>query len=105
MNARALLWLLPAAIYLAFFFWYTDFAGPLTPTEIDSYAARLEHSGAAPERIERMREFMRADTGRQLLMVNALDMAQNPIPPEGAAPGATADDLLDHYMEHMYPAL
>lgn len=104
-NRRALLWLLPATAYLAFCFWYTDLAGPLTPAEIETYAGRLAHSGAAPDRIERMRTFMRADSGRQLLMVNVLDMAQTPNLPPGAPPDATAEDLLDHYMEHMYPAL
>ncbi len=100
-----MLWLLSATAYIVFCLWYTNLAGPLTTAEIETYAGRLAQSGATPERIERMREFMRADNGRQLLMVNLLDMAQTPQLPDGAPRDASADDLLDHYMEHMYPAL
>jgi hypothetical protein len=104
-NARARLWSIPAVLWIAFTVWYTDFGGPLTPEEIDRYVGRLETQGAAPERIAGVRAFMEADTGRQFVMVNLIDMADAPAAVRGAPDGADADDLLDLYMEHMYPAL
>ena len=104
-SKRALLWLLPAVLYGAFWAWYTDLRGPLTATEIDDFVGRMGAAGASGERIARLRQFMEEDTGSQFLMVNLLDMADAPPAVPGAPPDATADDLMDHYMEHMYPAL
>ncbi len=38
-------------------------------------------------------------------MVNLLDMAEDPSPVEGAAPDATAEELMNRYLEHMLPEL
>jgi hypothetical protein len=38
-------------------------------------------------------------------MLNALDMNDNPPDVEGAEPGESAQQLMDRYMEHMYPEL
>lgn len=104
-QTRVLLWSIPAVVYLLFCYWYTDFSGPLTAKEIEYYAARLAENGASPERVAQIRRFMEADTGRQLIMVNVIEMAPSPRAVDGAPAGATADDLLDRYMEYMYPAL
>jgi hypothetical protein len=105
MHTRAALWTVPALVYLLFCYWYTDLSGPLTNAEIDGYVAKLEQSGGAPDRIAKIRRFLEADTGRQFIMVNMLDMSTAPPAVDGAAPNASADELLDHYMAHMYPAL
>jgi len=100
-----LLWVLPTAGYVLFWLWYTDLSGPMTSEEIESVVARLESGGADPARIARLRRFMEEDKGRQFLMVNVIDMADQPpeLPATGA--GADADALMAHYMEHMYPEL
>jgi len=49
LSKRTLLWLVPAAAYLAFTIWYTDLSGPLTQAEVDAYAQRMLASGASPE--------------------------------------------------------
>ena len=49
--------------------------------------------------------FMEEDTGRQFLMINNIDMNENPDPVEGAEPGETAEQLMGRYREHMYPEL
>jgi len=105
MSARMLLWSVPAVIYVAFCYWYTDLSGPLSRAEIERYTAMLETNGSAPERIANIRRFMEADSGRQFIMVNVIDMADSPPSIPGAPPNATADDLMDRYMEHMYPEL
>ncbi|MDC3402209.1 hypothetical protein OA101_04020, partial [Alphaproteobacteria bacterium] len=85
--------------------WYTDLGGPLSQSEIDDFVAELTANGADTANIELIKEFARGDTGRQILMVNNLDMNENPPSVEGAAAGETADQLIGRYMEHMYPAL
>jgi hypothetical protein len=104
-RAHTLLWSVAAVFYLAFCGWYTNLSGPLTGEEIEHYADLLAKHGATGERIAQMRRFMAADTGRQLIMVNVIDMARDPPPVEGAAPGDSADALLDRYMQFMWPAL
>ena len=98
MSKRMLLWSATGAVYLLFTLWYTNLSGPLTTAEIDHYVALLEQEGAAPDRIAQVRGFLEADTGRQFVMVNLIDMADAPPQIPGAPPNATADDLLDIYM-------
>jgi len=104
-SKRLLLWLVPAAFYVLFVVWYTDFAGPLSDEEIDKFVAVLEERGANSETVAKLEGFLRNDSGRQFLMLNALDMNDNPPDVEGAAPGESADQLMARYMEHMLPEL
>lgn len=105
MSTRTKIWLVPALLYGVFVFWYTDFGGPLSDTEVDQIVKRMEASGRSPEMITYIEAFARQDTGRQFLMVNNIDMNENPPDVEGAKPGESASDLMDRYMEHMIPAL
>jgi hypothetical protein len=107
-TPRRWLWLAAALLYGAFWLWYTPLGGPLTPVEVENFLARLEagSEGAAdPGRLERLRRFMAEDSGRQFVMVNVIDLADQPpaLPATGA--GAPASALLGYYMAHMYPAL
>jgi hypothetical protein len=105
MKARTKLWLVPAAIYAAFTLWYTDFGGPLSNAEIQQNIDAMRGNGVSEERIASMTRFMREDTGRQLLMINALDLNPNPPDTPGAEPGETGEQLMARYMAHMLPAL
>lgn len=105
MNKRSLLWLIPAGLYALFVAWYTDFGGPLSDEEVDNFVAVLEERDADPETIAKLEGFLRNDSGRQFLMLNALDMNDNPPDVKGAAPGENADQLMARYMEHMIPEL
>lgn len=105
MKARTKLWLVPAAIYAAFTLWYTDFGGPLSDAEIQQNIDAMRGNGVSEERIASMTRFMREDTGRQLLMINALDLNPNPPDTAGAQPGETGEQLMARYMAHMLPAL
>jgi hypothetical protein len=104
-RRRILIWALPTLIYIAFVGWYTDFGGPLDETEIAMYLERLETTGFSDEQRERIRGFMETDTGRQFLMVNVIDYADDPPDVPGAEPGESAAELMNRYMEHMYAAL
>jgi len=101
MNGRPVLWLGSALVYARFCFRYTDCAGPLAPDEIASFVQRLEAGGFDDQQIADLRVFMETDTGRQFLMVNALDYVEDPPDVEGAPDGASAQALMDLYMEHM----
>jgi hypothetical protein len=105
MNRRIWLWGVPALCYAVFFCWYTDLGGPLEPDEIAVYLEKFEAIGATPEFRTSIRRFMETDSGRQFLMVNILDMAENPPDVPGAEPGESAEQLMNRYMEHMYPEL
>jgi hypothetical protein len=64
-----------------------------------------EAGGAAPDEIAKIREFLESDTGDDFVMVNVIEMNDPPPRMEGAPEDATAQDLMDRYMEHMYPEL
>jgi hypothetical protein len=97
--------LVPAALYALFVLWYTDFGGPLSDAEVDNFVSTLAERGSDPETIAYLETFLGEDSGRQFLMVNVLDMHDDPPDVEGAAPGETADQPMARYMEHMFPEL
>ncbi|MDG2334408.1 MAG: hypothetical protein P8Q97_09320 [Myxococcota bacterium] len=105
MTGRWMLWIVPLVLYIGFSAWYTDLGGQLRPGEIAVFSEALEENGLAPERVERIRRFMESDRGRQFFMVNAIDMNEDPPDVEGARPGASAEELMGRYMEHMYAEL
>jgi len=105
MTARSKLWIITSALYLSFFAWYTDFRPPLTDQEIDQYVASRLAGGSDLAGIHRVEKMLRNDTGRQFLMINAIDYNESPGLVEGAEPGESAQDLMDRYMQHMLPAM
>jgi hypothetical protein len=112
-RTRLALWLVPAVLYAMFWFWYTPTGGPLTAAEIELFTARVlaartagpEGEETDPRRMERLHRFMTEDTGRSFVMVNMLDMADAPPDLPATGPDASADALMDHYMQHMYVEL
>ena len=105
MTQRSKIWLSSALVYAAFVFWYTDFSGPLSDAEVDQFVVTMTQNGSDPSTVAYLETFLRNDSGRQFLMLNALDMNDNPPDVEGAEPGESAQQLMDRYMEHMYPEL
>ena len=107
------IWISLLVIYAGFFLWYTDIGGKLDKEEIEFFLEKLEENASAnsadPETYNSqknlIKRFMEEDTGRQFLMVNNIDMDDDPEDVEGAEPGESAERLLDRYMEHMYAQL
>ena len=58
-----------------------------------------------PRTMESLQKFMREDSGKQFLMVNVIDMSENPVFPDGTAAEESSDMLMNKYMEHMYGEL
>ena len=110
MNNSMKIWISLLVIYAGFFLWYTDMGGKLDEEEIEFFLEKLEENASVNSddsrtQISRIKRFMEEDTGRQFLMVNNIDMNENPEDVEGAEPGESAESLLDRYMEHMYSQL
>ena len=101
---RRYLWLGGAIIYTLFFSWYTNFDGPMRADEIEAVLKRVEQSGRSAENLSNLEHFMRSDTGNDFIMVNLLDMNESPPELPATGPDAGPMELINHYMEHMYPA-
>jgi hypothetical protein len=95
MRRSLILWSILAALYLGFRLWYDGGGGPLTPEEVQHYVAILEQREMDPARIENLRKFLSEDTGSDFVMANFIDLQD--------VPGAQEE--LDRYMAHMYPAM
>ena len=100
-------WFISTVIYLVFFFWYTNTSGPLSQAEIDLVIERMDKGETTISEEDRSNflEFLRDDDGGDFYMVNFLDVNENPPIMEKTGESATATDLLDYYMEYMYPEL
>lgn len=105
MTNRAKLWGISTIFYIAFFGWYTDLGGPLSDQEVDEYVTERLADGADADTIAYLEQFFRNDSGRQFLMLNAIDYNENPGDVEGAEPGENAQQLMARYMQHMLPAM
>ena len=108
-------WLILGAVYIGFFFWYTDMGGKLSQEEIQIFIKKHEQNiindGVSPDseefqlRIDFLKKFMEEDNGKQFIMVNNIEMNKNPEDVAGANSGESADQLMSRYMEHMWPNL
>ena len=109
------IWLVLGAIYVGFFFWYTDMGGKLTQKEIQGFIEKQEqnilNSGVSRDseefrlRIDFIRRFMEEDNGKQFIMVNNIEMNKDPGDVSGINPSESSDQLLSKYMEHLWPNL
>ena len=104
-------WISLLVIYSSFFIWYTDLGGKLTDDEIEYYANKFESNALKDGRVieprikELLQKFMEEDSGKQFIMVNVIDMSENPTFPDGAVSDESSDVLMNEYMEHMYVEL
>ena len=96
------IFIIAIVVYALFFLWYTNLSGPMSDQEIDEAIIGLRANGMAENNIEHWERFMKSDTGDQFIMLNNIDM--NPSPPKmpDTPEGATAQELMDVYMDHMY---
>lgn len=107
MTSTKWTWLILATLYTAFFSWYTSFKGPLNDEEIAHYltlSAQLNPDAPA-EYTANLRKFMEDDTGDDFVMINIIDMYEQPHQIEGVHPDETSDEVMAKYMEYMFPAM
>lgn len=105
MPRNALVWGTLVLLYLAFFAWYTSFDGPLSDEEIERFVALMQERGRTPEEIADLRAFLESDTGDDFAMVNVIELRESPLRVAGVGPEESASDVLDRYLEYMWPAL
>lgn len=106
MMRPAVLWFLVAGAYVAFFAWYTGAGEPLSTDEVDGYIEKLaQREGRDPERLEVFRAFLEADTGDDFIIVNAIELHDEPVATGEMKAGETSAEALDRYMAFMWPAL
>jgi hypothetical protein len=67
--------------------------------------AVFEARGAAPARVEELREFLASDTGDDFVMANFIHFRDEPLRGGAVQPGESSQQALDRYMAHMVPAL
>ena len=102
-NLAARVWLVLFFLYVAFFSWYTSFAGPLTSEEIAHYRGVVEEiSDGDPERIAVWQHFMQTDTGDDFGMISVVDLRETPTPIEGVEPGESSEEVLAEYTEPFF---
>jgi len=104
-SFRIWVWAIPLLLFGVFWLWYTPLSGPMKADEIDEIVTALEARGAPPETVDLFRTFFEEDDGKSFLMVNLIDMHDEPVELPATGPDASSDALLGHYMEYMYPAL
>ena len=85
-------------VWALFCLWYTNLKGPLTSTEIDHYMTILKERGdpelTDPAIFSKLRHFLEQDKGRQLFMVNAIDLN-----PDGGA------ENMQKYARYVIPSM
>ena len=104
-NSRFILWSIVLIIYTIFFCWYTNLKGPLSTEEIDYYVERLIENGSSPENIKNAKKFLTEDKGKDFYMFNMMDFSDSPPDLPATGSNASASDLMNHYMEYMFPEL
>ncbi len=100
-------WAIAVLVYLIFFSWYTNLSGPLSEAEIQKYISKLNEINptTSAEDIDNFTNFMRQDDGGDFYMVNYLDLNETPPFFEETGSDASSFDLMNFYMEYMYPAM
>lgn len=100
-------WAIAVLVYLIFFSWYTNLSGPLSEAEIQKYISKLSEINptTSAEDIDNFTNFMRQDDGGDFYMVNYLDLNETPPFFEETGSDASSSDLMNFYMEYMYPAM
>ena len=101
---RFYFWFTAALLYVFFVVWYTNFDGPMQEDEIAEVLKQARASGRSVQSLKTLEDFMRTDTGNDFIMVNLLDMNESPPNLPATGPDADPMQLINHYMEHMYPA-
>ena len=104
-NSRFILWFIVLILYTIFFCWYTNLKGPLSTEEIEYYVERLIENGSSPENIKNAKKFLTEDKGKDFYMFNMMDFSDSPPDLPATGSNASASDLMNHYMEYMFPEL
>jgi hypothetical protein len=90
-------WIAALALYAAFFVWYQNLRGPLSPAEIEGYMARLATPGRDPAQLDSLRAFLAADDGGEFFMVNLVRFPAAPVTDPVTGELRPATEVLEGY--------
>lgn len=102
------IWILAAAAYVAFRFWYDGSKTPLTPEEVDRFVRMAEErAGGDMDTRDRsvLRRFLEEDDGREFLMVNLVEFNPSPVVHPDTGEKIAAPDLLQQYFRPLMSAV
>jgi len=101
------IWVGALLLYGAFLFWYDNWSGPLTPTEVEEYMGRLEASAESvdADRLATMRAFLESDDGREFFMLNLIRLHPDKVVEPGSKERKSPRAVLEGYTRHFMPAL
>ena len=91
------IWILAAAAYLLFRFWYDGPKRPLTAEEQERYMKLFHEQDVDAELVEIMRRFMEEDDGKEFLMANLVQFHESPLNHPDTGQQVSAFALLQDY--------
>lgn len=97
-------WSVLAIVFILFLAWNGAFDKPLSENEIDEYIKKFSELNPDANS-ERLREYMEADDGKPVIMVNAIKLYDTPQPIDGVQAYETSQEALNDYMSFVLPYL
>jgi hypothetical protein len=101
------IWAGALVVYAAFSFWYNNWSGPLTASEIEHYLERMTATADEPdpERRAAARAFLEADDGGEFFMLNLIRLHSEPVADPDSGDPQPAQKLLRRYTGYFMPSL
>lgn len=99
-------WLGALVVYLLFRAWYDNWRGPLKPSEVAAFMARVEGGPDAKYNDPAtLRAFLEADDGREFFMFNLVKIATGDAPHPQTGKPTPRQALMQRYTRTFIPAL
>jgi len=103
------LWLTAALLCLAFFAWYENWRGPLTPEEIEAYMGRFADNAESQTNQQTdpavLHAFLDGDDGGEFFMLNLVRLRSRPVPDPVTGEKKSAPELMEGYTKKFFKEL
>lgn len=97
-------WSVLTIVFMLFLAWNGAFDKPLSEDEIDDYIEKISQMNPDAD-FERLREYMEADDGKAVIMVNAIKLYDSPQPVDDVQEFETSQEALNDYTNFVLPYL
>lgn len=95
-------WSVLAIVFILFLVWNGAFDKPLSEEEIEKYIEKYQELKPDAD-TERLREYMEADDGKPVIMVNAIKLYDTPRLIDGVKVFETSEEALNDYTSFVLP--
>jgi len=100
------IWATAALLYAGFRLWYDNWRGKLTPQEIEVFMRTAKENGADKlNDLEIVRQFLKADDGREFVMVNLVRIPSEPVLHPLTGKSVAPIEMMQHYSQHFVKLL